>query len=131
MSLTFIDTNKLPKKAVLGQGEVTEVLNQALCGAKNVLGSLRWLKAAETFKADAADKHQLIYVMDGKGRITLNNKDYDVEKGGGIYLGPSETASFQPAGGGTLKLFQLVVPKIPQAPMTSPRPHGLGLTACE
>ena len=114
MSLTFIDTNKLPKKAVLGQGEVTEVLNQALCGAKNVLGSLRWLKAAETFKADAADKHQLIYVMDGKGRITLNNKDYDVEKGGGIYLGPSETASFQPAAGATLKLFKLVVPKIPQ-----------------
>ena len=113
MSLTFIDTNALPKKPVPGQGEVTEVLNQALCGAKNVLGSLRWLQAADTFKAAAADKHQLIYVMDGKGRITLNNKAYDVEKGGGIYLGPSETATIQ-ATGGTLKLFQLVVPRIPQ-----------------
>ena len=29
MSLTFIDTNKLPKKASTGQGEVTEVLNEA------------------------------------------------------------------------------------------------------
>ena len=28
MSLTFIDTNKLPKKASAGQGEVTEVLNR-------------------------------------------------------------------------------------------------------
>src|SRR6516162_1884289 len=50
-------TNALPKKPVPGQGEVTEVLNQALCGAKNVLGSLRWLQAADTFKAAAADKH--------------------------------------------------------------------------
>jgi len=111
MSLTFIDTNKLPKNAVAGQGEVTEVLNQALCGAKNVLGSLRWLKGAETYKAAAGGKHQLIYVMDGKGRITLNDKSYDVETGGGIYLGPTESATFQSAAGATLKLFQLVVPK--------------------
>ena len=47
MSLTFIDTNKLPKKALTGQGEVTEVLNEALCGARNVHGSLRWLRSAE------------------------------------------------------------------------------------
>ena len=113
MSLTFIDTNRLPKKASTGQGEVTEVLNQALCGAKNVQGSLRWLKAADTFKADAADKHQLIYVMDGKGRIRLNDRDYDVEKGGGIYLGPGETAAIQAAAGASLKLLQLVVPQIP------------------
>lgn len=114
MSLTFIDTNKLPKKASTGQGEVTEVLNQALCGAKNVLGSLRWLKPAETFKADAAGKHQLIYLMDGKGSIKLNDKAYDVEKGGGLYLGPTESATIQAASGASLKLFHLVVPKIPK-----------------
>ena len=114
MPLTFIDTNKLPKKPVPGQGEVTEVLNEALCGAKNVHGSLHWLKAAETFNADASNKHQLIYVMDGKGSIRLNDRDYDVEKGGGIYLGPSETATIQTAAGASLKLFQLVVPQIPK-----------------
>jgi hypothetical protein len=37
MSLTFIDTNTLPRQAT-SQGEVTEVLNQALCGARNVRG---------------------------------------------------------------------------------------------
>ena len=114
MPLTFIDTNKLPKKGVPGQGEVTEVLNQALCGAKNVLGSLRWLKPSEIFKPLSADKHQLIYLMEGKGRIRLNDKDYDVEKGAGIYLGPAETATIQAAAGSKLKLFHLVVPKIPK-----------------
>jgi hypothetical protein len=114
MSLTFIDTNKLPKKASTGQGEVTEVLNQALCGARNVQGSLRWLKSAETFKPDATDKHQLIYLMEGKGSIRLNNRDCAVEKGGGIYLGPSETATIQAGSGAPLKLFHLVVPKIPK-----------------
>ena len=114
MSLTFIDTNKLPKKASAGQGEVTEVLNEALCRARNVHGSLRWLKSAETFKPDAADKHQLIYLMEGKGRIHLNNRDYDVEKGAGIYLGPSETATIQAGSGASLKLFHLVVPRIPK-----------------
>jgi hypothetical protein len=114
MSLTFIDTNNLPKKATAGQGDFTEVLNEALCNAHNVLGSLRWLKSAESFKPDVSDKHQLIYLMDGKGRIQLNNKDYDVEKGAGVYLGPSETATIQAASGASLKLFHLIVPKIPK-----------------
>ena len=114
MSLTFIETNKLPKTPSSGQGEVTEVLNQALCGAKNVHGSLRWLKSAETFKADAVGKHQLIYLMDGKGSIKLNDKAYDVEKGGGVYLGPTESASIQAASGASLKLFHLIVPKMPK-----------------
>ena len=90
------------------------MLNQALCGAQNVHGSLRWLKSAETFKPEATDKHQLIYLMEGKGRIRLNDKDYDVEKGMGVYLGPSETATIQAASGASLKLFHLVVPKIPK-----------------
>lgn len=114
MSLTFIDTNKLPKQAVAGRGEVTEVLNEALCGAKNVAGSLRWLKQSETLEANAANKHQLIYVMEGNGRIRLNGQDYDVEKGGGIYLGPTESATVQPGAGATLKLFHLIVPQIPK-----------------
>ena len=112
MSLTFIDTNKLPKKAS-NQGEVTEVLNAALCGAKNVHGSLRWLKPAETFAAGASDKHQLIYLMEGKGRIRLNDKNYDVGKGGGFYLGPAESATIS-ASGVPLKLFHLEVPRIPK-----------------
>ena len=114
MSLTFIDTNKLPKKASAGQGEVTEVLNEALCKARNVHGSLRWLKSAETFKPDTISKHQLIYLMDGKGSIRLNEKAYDVEQGGGLYLGPTESATIQAASGVALKLFHLVVPQIPK-----------------
>ena len=114
MSLTFIDTNTLPKKSEPGQGVVTEVLNQALCGAKNVHGSLRWLQAEESFKAQPSDKHQLIYLMEGKGRIELNDKKYAVEKGAGIYLGPTETATVQAAQGTSLKLFHLVVPQIPE-----------------
>ena len=114
MPLTFIDTNKLPKKASAGRGQVTEVLNEALCGARNVHGSLRWLKSAETFKPDVADKHQLIYLMEGEGCIRLDDRDYDVEKGAGIYLGPSEMATIQAANGVTLKLFHLVIPQIPK-----------------
>ena len=65
-----------------------------------------------SYKADAGTKHQLVYLMDGKGRINLNNKDYDVNKGAGVYLEPSETATIE-ASGGSLKLFVLVMPKIP------------------
>jgi len=45
MALTFINTNKLPRRAMPGHGEMTEVLNDSLCGAKNVVASLHWLKA--------------------------------------------------------------------------------------
>jgi hypothetical protein len=112
MSLTFIDTNKLPRKKT-AQGDATEVLNEQLAGAKNVLGTLRWLNAGEQFKADPSDKHQLIYLMEGKGRIHLDSKDYEVARGAGVYLAPSETAIIQAADGASLKLFHLIVPQIP------------------
>jgi hypothetical protein len=114
MSLTFIDTNRLAKKASAGHGEVVEVLNDALCGAHNVHGSVRWLKSGETFQPEATDKHQLLYLMEGKGRIRLDNRDYDVEKGAGVYLGPTEIATIHAANGGSLKLFHLIVPQIPK-----------------
>ena len=111
MALTFIDTKKLPKIRT-SQGEMTEVLNQQLCGAKNVLGTLRWLGSGEKFEAQASDKHQLIYLMEGRGHIRLDNQDYDVGQGAGVYLGPSEGATIE--AGGALKLFHLVVPRIPR-----------------
>jgi glyoxylate utilization-related uncharacterized protein len=109
----FIDTNKLPRQKT-SQGEVAEILNQELAGAKNVHGTLRWLKSGETFKADAGDKHQLIYLMEGAGSIHLENKEHAVSKGMGIYLGPAETATLQAAQGASLKLFHLIVPQIPR-----------------
>ena len=93
---TFIDTNKLPRVKT-PQGEVTEILNEALAGAKNVLGMLRWLQSGETLETETLNKHQLLYLMEGKGKIRLDNKDYDVTKGAGVYLGPSEHATIQAA----------------------------------
>jgi mannose-6-phosphate isomerase class I len=110
--LTFIDTNQIPRKET-PQGEVAEVLNRDLCGAKNVLGMLRWLKSGEKFRAEATDRHQLLYLMEGNGSIHLDNKDYAVSKGAGVFLGPSESATIQAGEGASVKLFHLVVPRIP------------------
>jgi quercetin dioxygenase-like cupin family protein len=112
--LTFIDTNRLAKRSAAGRGEVVDVLNEALCGAKNVHGSLRWLKSGERFAAEAVDRHQLIYLMEGRGRIRLDGRDYDVEQGSGVYLGPSESAAVEAVNGSSLKLFHLIVPRIPK-----------------
>ena len=78
-----------------------------------MLGTLRWLKSGEKFTAGPSDKHQLIYLMEGKGSIQLENKDHDVTKGMGVYLGPSETATIRPTDA-AVKLFHLVVPQIPK-----------------
>jgi quercetin dioxygenase-like cupin family protein len=110
--LTFIDTNKLPRTKS-AEGEFTEVLNRSLCGAQNVVAALRWLKSGEKFSAEASSKHQLLYLMEGKGTIRLDNKEYEVSKGAGVYLAPTETATVQAASNGAVKLFHLVVPKIP------------------
>ena len=112
MANTYIDTNRLPHTKVSGSGEVVEVLNRALCGAKNVVGSLRWLNAGEQYDASCdARTNQLLYLMEGEGTITLNGKDHQVAKGNGIYLGPTESAKIAQRGSAPLKLFQLVVPK--------------------
>jgi quercetin dioxygenase-like cupin family protein len=110
---TFIDTNVLPRVKT-PHGEATEILNQQLVGAKNVLGVLRWLQPGEKFTAETIDKHQLFYFMDGKGSIHLEGKDYEVGKGAGIYLGPSETASISATAGSPVKLFHLTIPHIPK-----------------
>ena len=111
-ALTFIDTNKLPRLKT-PEGELTEILNEKLEGARNVFGTLRWLAPGEKFETDAQEKHQLIYLMEGQGTIRLGNQDYDVARGAGVYLGPSERATIQAGAGSTLKLFHLIVPRIP------------------
>jgi len=115
MTTTFIKTGDCPKVKVPGNhGEVSEILNNALCGAKNVIGMLRWLGPGQQFDAEAIqDTHQLVYLMEGAGVITLNSKEYPVTKGAGFYLGPSDTAIIRQEGNAPLKLLHLVVPKLP------------------
>ncbi len=111
MSTTLIHTHTIPRRDLGVQGEAAEILDKALCGAENVVGTLRWLDAGERFDAEPlADTHQLLYLMEGSGVIHLNGKAYDVDRGAGIYLGPSETAGIAQRGDGRLKLFHLVVP---------------------
>ena len=113
MTTTFIKTGECSRTKVQGAGEVAEILNQSLCGAKNVLGMLRWLAAGERLDAQAKpNEHQLVYVMEGQGVISLDAKNYDVGRGAGIYLGPGETASVLHSGTAPLKLFHLVVPRL-------------------
>ena len=113
MSLTFIDTNKVSHVKAAGSGEFAEILNDKLCGAKNVVGSLRWLHPGEKLEV-RSDKntHQLVYLMQGEGTITLEAKDHTVRKGSGVYVGPSESVAIKQAGTGPLKLFHLVVPHL-------------------
>lgn len=111
MATTHIHTNSIPRTALDGQGEVAEILNKQLCGAENVVGKLHWLSDGERLEADAlSETHQLLYLMEGEGTIRLEDKDYEVAKGAGIYLGPSETARISHRGDAPLKLFHLIVP---------------------
>ncbi len=113
MATTFIKTGNCLRKAVPGAGETAEVLNEALCGAKNVLAKLHWLNGGDKLQTTGeAATHHLIYVMDGEGVITLNGKDYPMKKGAGVYFGQNETTVVRPAGQGPIKLFHLAVPQV-------------------
>ncbi len=112
MSLTFIRTNDCARQSVAGEGASAEVLNESLCGAKNVLAKIHWLKGDEKLQADAKKgTHELIYLLEGDAIINLNQKDYPVTKGAGVYLGPSEAAAIRPGGKGEIKLLRLIVPE--------------------
>lgn len=113
MATQYINTNEIPPISLPGgMGKAAEILNRELCGAENVVATLRWLGESDRFDAEPkAATHQLVYLMEGAGVITLGGKDYSVAKGAGVYLGPSETASVRPQGQSALKLFHLVVPE--------------------
>jgi hypothetical protein len=110
VALTYIDTDECRKITLPGrQGTVAEIVSRDICGAKNVIGMLRWLGDGECFEADVLeDKHQLIYVMEGEGIVTLMAKEYPISKGAGVYLAPTETASIRHTTA-RLELFHLVV----------------------
>ena len=112
MAITYIDTEQCPRTKLPGaHGTVAEIVNRDLCGAKNVIGMLRWLEAGERFDAEPLPgKHQLIYLMDGNGIISLGTQEYEVPKGAGIYLGPRESGSLKQAGRLPWQLLLLVVP---------------------
>ncbi len=111
---TFIDTGLCERVRAAGnQGDFAEVVNKELCGAANVVGTLRWLGEGERFDARHLEgTYQLIYLMEGSGVIRLGGKDYQVAGGAGVFLEPGETASISHAGEGPLKLFCLVVPRL-------------------
>jgi hypothetical protein len=112
MSLTVIDTDKLPRSNAPNSGEFTEVINKVLCGAENVVGTLHWLREKQHLDSRGDGKnHRLIYLIEGAGTITLNSKEYAVKKGAGVYLGPSESAIIMQNGVAPLKLFRLAVAK--------------------
>jgi len=113
MATTYIDTNACPRLMLPGnQGTVAEIVNDQLCGAENVVGSLRWLGEGEGFQTEKLkDKHQLLYLIEGTAMITLEGKSYSASRGAGIYLGPLETATFRHTGDAAVKLFHLVVRK--------------------
>jgi glyoxylate utilization-related uncharacterized protein len=112
MANTYIDTNRIPRSTVAGAGEMTEVLNDRLAGAKNVVATVRWLQSGDRLDAGAPNVHNLVYLMDGEATIALNGTEHRVTKGAGVYLGPSETARISHAGAAPLKLFHLTVPKL-------------------
>lgn len=112
MATTLIRTLELPREDLGVRGEVAEILNRELCGAENVVGRLHWLEPGEAFAAEAlADTHQLLYLMEGAAIIRLDGKDYPVQRGAGVYLGPGETATLSHAGTAAAKLFHLIVPR--------------------
>ena len=112
MANTYIDTNRLPRTKIAGGGEVSEILNDRLAGAKNVVARLHWLGRGDHLEAGEPNFHHLLYVMEGEAEIALHGAGHRVGKGAGVYLGPSETARLSHAGSAPLKLFHVTVPKL-------------------
>ena len=112
MANTYIDTNRIPRSAIAGAGEVSEILNAQLAGAKNVVAKLHWLTRGDHLDAGEPNFHHLLYVMDGEAVVGLNGGEHRLGKGAGIYLGPAESTRLSHAGATPLKLFHLTVPKL-------------------
>jgi glyoxylate utilization-related uncharacterized protein len=112
MPNTYIDSGALPRTSIIGAGEMTEVLNDALAGAKNVIATVHWLNPGDALHAGTAGYHHLVYLMDGEATISLNGAEHRVARGAGLYLGPAERARIAHAGQATLKLFHLTVPTL-------------------
>jgi glyoxylate utilization-related uncharacterized protein len=112
MANTYIDSNTIPRTSLPGAGELAEILNERLAGARNVVATLHWLKDGDRLEVGAVNVHHLVYLMEGEATIRLSDADHRVAKGAGVYVGPSETARVTHAGPTPLKLFHIAVPQL-------------------
>lgn len=75
--------------------------------------TLHWLLDGETLNVQGnGETHELYYVMEGEGIVTLNANKYSLKRGAGVYLEPRDKAQIKQTAGTSLKLFHLSVPKI-------------------
>ena len=107
--ITFIDTESCERKKLgKGLGEAAEILNNEICGAEEINASLRWLGEGDQFEViPLPTSHQVIYMMEGNGVVSLEGKEFDVGPGAGLYLGPGESAALH-GSAKTLKAFHLI-----------------------
>ena len=70
MANTYIDSNQIPRTKAPGAGEFSEVLNNQLAGAKNVVATVHWLNRGDRLNAGAPNFHHLVYLMEGEATIT-------------------------------------------------------------
>ena len=110
--LTFIDTNKLPRVKT-PQGEVTEILNRQLCGAKNVLRRCAGSIPERNSRPNASNKHQLIYLMEGTGEHPPRRQGLRRARRARACIWALGNRDDSAGRGASLKLFHLVVPQIP------------------
>lgn len=114
MATTFIKTGNLPRTRVPGAGEATDVLNEAICGAKNVRATLRWLHAGDRLDATPkASTHQLIYLMDGHGVITLNTRTIRWARARACTSARASRPASRPEGADGVELLASWCPKWP------------------
>ena len=123
----FIDTNKLPRVKT-PQGEATEILNQQLAGAKNVLGTLRWLKSGEKFDAGPSRKAPA-HLPDGRPRAASSSTTR-ITTCPKVWASTWARQNPRPsrATGASVKIFHLVVPQIPK--VTLPKVGRRDIGAC-
>ena len=57
---TYIDTNRIVRIRTSGAGEMAEILNHTLAGARNVIATLHWLDRGEHLDAGEPGFHHLV-----------------------------------------------------------------------
>jgi quercetin dioxygenase-like cupin family protein len=123
--ITIVNSNTAPAKKV-AHGMERVLCSAELCDSKNLTVYKRTVDKGKQYEVKAGKDYHLVYVMStgAKSSVQFNEQTHVAEEGSGVLLVPGESARFD-AGGGSLDLLHMVVPK-PPAEVEDGLPGGPG-----
>jgi mannose-6-phosphate isomerase-like protein (cupin superfamily) len=106
-----VDENDLEPVQEDGDTAIVRVAFDAANGCERLQQRLIRYGPGRSAKRTLVERQEVLYVVDGQGRLDLDGRTHHLEPSMGVYLAPGETYAVENSGPGDLHVLSVVAPE--------------------